>query len=305
MPLSMKSAKLLLIALAALLLSQAGCATLSSETGTVGTLPEVIDESSGLIAGMNRSDLLWTHNDSGDRARIFAIDLSGNLVGEIEIENAEAFDWEAITSDRKGRLLIGDIGNNGNQRENLTIYVVPEPDPKAGRARVERAIRFRYPEQTSLPDQADFNYDAEALFWWKDRLFLLTKHRSDQNTVLYAFPESAADEPLDLIKVSQAALGPESRDEPFNHPLMVTDAALSPDQRHLAVLTYAGIVIFAAPDDGYDFLAHPIKRIDFDTDVTIQCEGLAWIGDALYMTNEQRGLHRLHNPLAREFTTYP
>ena len=271
-----------------------GCAGVVRATGAVGTLPRIIDESSGLVASNHRDDLLWTHNDSGDTPRIFAIDLEGNLVGEVAIEGALASDWEAITSDGNGRLLIGDIGNNENQRRDLTVYVVEEPDPSAQSVIVEKAVRFRYPEQKSFPDRDYFNFDAEALFWWKDRLFLLTKHRSDKNTALYVFPEVWDDDKLDLIRISETTLGS-----------MVTDAAISPDGEHLAVLTYAAIFIFAAPEEGYDFLANRVKSIEFHTNVSMQIEGMAWVGDSLYIANEQRGLHRLHNPLAPGFRMYP
>lgn len=284
-----------ILALAVTLSVQTACTTtLTRETGAVGTLPTIIDESSGLVKSSFRDDVIWTHNDSGDVPRIFAIDPQGNLVGEVAIEGAVASDWEAITSDGKGRLLIGDIGNNENMRQDLTVYVVDEPDPSVDSIPVRKAIRFRYPEQRSFPDRDYFNFDAEALFWWKDRLFLLTKHRSDKNTALYLFPEVWGEETLDLLRISETTLGS-----------MVTDAAVSPDGEHLAVLTYAGVFIFAAPEEGYDFLTSPVKKIDFHTNVSMQSEGLAWIGNALYMSNEQRGFHRLHDPLSPRFVIYP
>ena len=46
------------------------------EPKLVGRLPAVIDESSGIIRGHRYPDksVFWTHNDSGDSARIFAVD---------------------------------------------------------------------------------------------------------------------------------------------------------------------------------------------------------------------------------------
>lgn len=273
--------------------AQSGCASVAPPSGAIGSFEETINESSGLIGSLN-GDFLWTHNDSGDSARIFAVGYHGELLGEVRVDGATSTDWEAITSDGNGHLLIGDIGNNENQRRDLTIYVIPEPDPAADHVSVTKKLHFRYPEQLAFPDQTHFNFDAEALFWWKDRLFLLTKHRSDQNTVLYVFPEDLGTGTLELIRVAEATIGS-----------MVTDAAISPDGSHLAVLTYAGITIYAAPDEGMNFLAHPIKQIGFHTNVTMQCEGLAWVDDSLYMTNEQKALHRLHNPLSKRFAMYP
>ncbi|MDX1584790.1 MAG: hypothetical protein R3338_14420, partial [Thermoanaerobaculia bacterium] len=230
----------------------------------VGTLEEVINESSGLIRSSD-AEFLWTLNDSGDVARIFAIDHHGRLLGEVHIDDAINNDWEAITSDGNGHLLIGDVGNNANRRRDLTIYVVPEPDPSSERVSAIESLHFSYPDQRSFPDDTNLNFDAEALFSWRGRLFLLTKHRSDQNTALYVFPETWDEQPFELVRISEATLGS-----------MVTDAALSPDGEHLAVLTYEGIWIFEAPENGLDFLAEPLKKIGFHTKVTMQCEGLAW-----------------------------
>ncbi len=292
---SISKTLLWLLLCSAVMIAAPSCTTtLDRPTGAVGTLPDVINESSGLAKSSFRDDIVWTLNDSGDVPRIFAIDLKGQLVGEVAIEGAGASDWEAITSDGNGRLLIGDIGNNENQRQDLVVYVIDEPDPSAGSAQAKQTIAFRYPEQKSFPDKDDFNFDAEALFWWKDRLFLLTKHRSDQNTVLYMFPDNWDEGKLDLVRISETTLGS-----------MVTDAAVSPDNQHLAILTYTGIFVFEAPEEGYDFLANPVKQIDFYTNVSMQCEGLAWLGNALYMSNEQRGFHRLDDPLDQRFRTYP
>lgn len=277
------------------ILATAGCSISPTRSNAaVGMLPQVVNESSGLV-GSSDGTFMWTHNDSGDTARIFAIDFRGRLLGEVAIRDAMSSDWEAVTIDDAGRLLIGDIGNNENQRRDLMIYVIPEPRPSMTEASAVERIHFRYPEQRSFPDRDRFNFDAEALFWWNGRLFVLTKHRSDQDTVLYMFPRlSAGIDPVDLEKVSQATMGS-----------MVTDAAVSPDGTHLAVLTYAGITIFELPEDGWDLLAQPVKRIDFDTSVSQQCEGLAWVGDSLYMSNEQRYLYRLRDPMAESFVTYP
>jgi hypothetical protein len=291
-PLRGWSALLLVLALFA----ASACATTARMSGAIAVLDPEIDESSGLIVSGWSDEVFWTHNDSGDVARIFAIDLSGRILAEYSVEGAVNVDWEAITRDDRGNLLIGDIGNNRNNRSDLTVYAVREPDLRSpGRTiRPHSSVRFRYPEQRALPDPQAMNFDAEALFWWNGRLLLLTKHRSDENTALYLFPEEWGDEVVDLVKISETDVGS-----------MVTDAAISPDGRHLAVLTYRGITIFAAPQEGWNFLANRVRTIRFATSVTQQCEGLAWVGDTLYMTNEQRALHRLHDPLNPSFVTYP
>ena len=100
-----------------------------------------IAESSGLVKSRRQDGVFWTHNDSGDSARIFAIRSDGSILEPegrraepyrgIEIENAVNVDWEDIATDDKGNLLIAACGNNKNARRNLAIYIVPEPRPES------------------------------------------------------------------------------------------------------------------------------------------------------------------------------
>lgn len=63
----------------------------------VGTVQQVaIDEAPGLAASILNSGVLWTHNDSGDSARAYAMDTQGNHLGIYNITGAGATDWEDI-----------------------------------------------------------------------------------------------------------------------------------------------------------------------------------------------------------------
>ncbi len=90
-----------------------------------------IDESSGLARCHSRDDALWTHNDSGDAARLFLIGVGGRTLGTAMIDGVKPFDWEDMCSFRrngKSYLLIGDIGDNLQRRSQLTLCLVEEPD---------------------------------------------------------------------------------------------------------------------------------------------------------------------------------
>ena len=63
---------------------------------------------------------------------VVAINALGRLIAEFPVEGATNEDWEDITIDDAGNLYIGDIGNNKNERDDLRVYRVPEPDPFAG-----------------------------------------------------------------------------------------------------------------------------------------------------------------------------
>ncbi len=45
-------------------------------------------ETSGLAGSIWNKRLLWTHNDSGDEARVFLIDNTGNFKTTVRFENA-------------------------------------------------------------------------------------------------------------------------------------------------------------------------------------------------------------------------
>jgi hypothetical protein len=63
-------------------------------TGTVQT--DEASELSGLAASRSRPRVLWTHNDSGDRPRVFALRPDGSLLADLGVPGAEAVDWEDI-----------------------------------------------------------------------------------------------------------------------------------------------------------------------------------------------------------------
>ncbi len=94
-----------------------------------------IDESSGLAKSRGEKHRWWTHNDSGDKPRVFAIEIPQDPEQEtsvfaVEVENAKAVDWEDMapgTVDGKNVLWLGDIGDNGARRSHVMIYLVDEP----------------------------------------------------------------------------------------------------------------------------------------------------------------------------------
>jgi len=105
-----------------------------------------INESSGLAVSRIESGLLWTHNDSGDKPRIFAFDEVGRDRGEFHFPDLEANDWEdmaSVTLDGVPHLILADVGDNARRRAYCTLHVIREPsDPK--QPIDVRSIRFQY-----------------------------------------------------------------------------------------------------------------------------------------------------------------
>ena len=237
--------------------------------------------------------MFWTHNDSGGGPVLYAISSTGEHLGSVRVTGASARDWEAIAA-HGGKLYVGDVGNNANQRKDLAVHVVPEPDVTAETVAVERTVRYRYPDQTEFPPAAR-NFDAEALFHDGESLYLLTKHRGDTETTLYRFPRAPFSGELRatvLTKLSTFDVG--GAGAPF--PGMVTAADLRADGERLAVLTYHALFVFDRPARPEEWLGTPRLVLPLDPAVAAQCEALAWDGDDLLFTNEGRGVFRVASP---------
>ncbi len=97
--------------------------------------------------------MVWLHNDSGDVARVYSLDLAKRTIRPVSVTGAEAIDWEDMASAPDGTLLIGDIGDNNSQRDSVVVYRIAEPT-HADRSVQAIAQTLRYD---------DGPHDAEAL----------------------------------------------------------------------------------------------------------------------------------------------
>jgi hypothetical protein len=249
-----------------------------------------IDECSGIVRSRQYPGIDWVHNDSGDAARIFAINARGELVREVAIEGADHVDWEDIAADDHGNLYICDIGNNRSNRRDLAVYVIREPDPHRDRSvTARRRLGFHYPDQVAFPDPAR-NHDCEAVFWRAGHLYFLSKHRSDTWTRLYRMEDCdpALGEPGgSTVDAGQVLTLIDSLDVGS----MVTAADLSPDGSELAVLTYDFLFLCKLPAEGDRFLSDGTAcRLLFEAR---QSEAISHEGSVLRVTNEQGEIHLL------------
>lgn len=271
-----------------------------AELELVGRLAhEALGEVSGIVKS-GRGDFYWVHNDSGDSPRLFAIDGEGTPLKPPwmpidladwpghAIDNATHFDWEDIAL-ADGVLYVADVGNNGNARRDLGVYVVNEPDPLAiPRMRALSYLPVRYPDQEEHPGDV-WHFDCEAVFVADGVLHFLTKHRQSRRigegapgTKLYRLDTHHTDAENVLTLVGR-------RDDVFQ----VTAADMSPDGNRLAVATYTTLWLFDRPAYDDDWLSGKTWRLDLDTSQAKQLEALAWEdASSLLLTNEQRDLFR-------------
>ena len=282
----------------------AAAALVAGSAGAVERIGRLDHPALAEVSGIVKSaagDYYWVHNDSGDDARIFAIDASGQPLWPPylgisraadwpghAVDAAWHFDWEDIAL-AEGKLYIADVGNNGNARRDLGVYVVNEPDPLAiPKMRALKHLPLRYPDQRAFPAKA-WHFDCEAVFAADGKVYFITKHRQpgrisdwEAGAKLYRLDTAHTDRENVLTLVGQ-------------HPevFLATGADLSPDGRTLAVSTYTALWLFERPETGDNWFAGPARKLDLDRGVAQQLEAIAWEDQAtLRLVNEQRDMLR-------------
>jgi hypothetical protein len=245
-----------------------------------------LTEISGLAASRTTKGVWWVHNDSGDKARLYAINNQGRLLAKYSVSEARNIDWEDLASgpgsDGKPALYIGDIGNNSLSRSELTIYRVSEPSlaqasPKTiltGETAAAEAFPFRYP---------DGKHDAEAIFVdpQSGRLYIVTK-KMTLPCAVYRLPlPLQAGKTVTLEKVSGAAV------KTISELALVTGATASPDGQRVVIRTYFTAIELTRAGRGFEsvFNAEPLRiKIPLER----QGEAISYTADgkALVTTSE-------------------
>ena len=133
-----------------------------------------ITESSGLAASTLHPGVLWTHNDSGNPPRIYAIAKNGSTAATLTLLAEPNVDWEAIAITRgttgQALIAVADTGDNNAVRSSVRIALVEEPQKlRTASVTPVHVLRLRYP---------DGPRDAEALLAdpRTGRLYLVSKN---------------------------------------------------------------------------------------------------------------------------------
>jgi hypothetical protein len=251
---------------------------------------KLVPECSALWASPSQPGVCWTLSDSGAKPAITPIRSDGTMVpvgksfwGAVTLKGATNVDWEAISGDAAGNMIVGDVGNNVSRRKELAFYLFKEPAPGVTEVTDVRKVTFVWPDQASFPDP-ELSHDCEAMFLLRGKLYLLTKHRRDTLTDLWRADIPAAGDRATLTKLARFDVGG-----------MVTDACLSPDQKHLAILTYRNVWVFDVPALGEDFFRAPALHAPISPPMlSFQVEGCTWVDAGhLLLGSEQGDLFRV------------
>lgn len=236
----------------------------------ISPLPPQIMESSGLQ--FNKSSWLWTHNDSGDSATLYALDLVGNLVKTLHLKNITNMDFEDITRDTSGNLYVGDFGNNLSNRQDLVIYKLSNPDTVTTDSITTEAIFFSYSDQiTYPPTSSSQSFDCEAMVHFKGDLYLFTKKQGSQFTKLYKLPDSSGTFQATLL-------------DSIYIPGAITGADISPDQTKLILISYGSIYLFDSIQQN-NFFGGNLTTINIPV---TQTEGITFFTNtSVFITDEK------------------
>ena len=195
-----------------------------------------LKEVSGIDAGIVNPNLYWLHNDSGDSARVFALNASGVTQRVYSLSGATAIDWEDMSVGPGPQvgvsyLYLADIGDNARSRAEIVVYRVAEPTVVAGAATTlagTEALRLRYP---------DGAHNAEALLVdpVNGDIVIIEKTAQGGAARVYRAPGAhAAGSLTTLTLVGTLSL-------PLGSSNSVTGADVSADGTQLAVRTYGSV----------------------------------------------------------------
>ena len=276
-------------------------------------------ENSAAAMSTRQPGIWFTVNDSGHEPVLFALDTMGTARGRWLVRGARNIDWESAAygpcgnaslstaADSSGRCVyIGDTGDNDATAASRSIYRMREPaarepgrrDNLAGSIVPAARLTYRY---------ADGPHDVEAMYVAPDAaIYLITKRPFGSRTerrfgralvfrLAAARWSARAVQTAELVDSLPIVLG-------SAFARYVTDAALSPDAKYLAVRTYTQVYVFATDSTTGRLLSTVAPAVcNIASLQEPQGEGITWMADArrLLLTTEGRGasFHILTCPL--------
>ncbi|MBS3735335.1 MAG: hypothetical protein KGY99_10500 [Phycisphaerae bacterium] len=255
-----------------------------------------IDESSGLVAGRRNPAVFWTHNDSGGRPWLFAIDREGRTVATLTVRGAVNRDWEdigAFTRDGRAWLLIADTGDNRRRRDDVRVYLLPEPAiPPAGEhddeptpaeltGEVAVTVPLRYadgPEDVEAVAVDSGGPDAG------DEVCYLVSKRGGARVYALPLPDATPAAPVVLTPIAK-----------LEEMLWATAMDIAPDGGRAVVLSYGSCHVYARraaaggadPEPWADALSRAPRRVTVPPLAQREAVAFGSDGATLYVTSEK------------------
>ena len=245
-------------------------------------MDSMICESSTLAKPEQDLDLYYTLNDSGSDADIFAINEQGKLIDSKRIPDAKNKDWEELIcykdSLQNQHIVIGDIGNNRNQRKDLCLYNYD--------VNKDQTIKhtYRYEDQFQFPPIKDsMNFDCEAFFTRDSSYYFISKNRGVPSVKIYRLSQDTS--------AHVAAVEQRLRFKGMVNACSVFHDKASSTE-NLAMLLYGRIFLFHILESPTGIHLQPYGVIKFPS--AGQSEGICWYNNnELRATNERGKLFKI------------
>lgn len=261
------------------------CSCISSESDitkievtSIQNLPTSLSEVSGIT---NAKNTLWAVQDNGNSNEIHQINSDGKLIKSIPIPTIKNKDWEAITSDSDGNLYIGDFGNNDNDRKNLAIHKINKSELVQNSINTVETISFYYEDQKDFPPKKNkLQFDCESFILYEGNFYLFTKNRSkdfDGTCNIYKVPNIPGNHKAILVDSYVTS-------DKFSSGA-ITDAALSPDNKKLVLLSNKRLWIFDH-FNGDKFTKGNVKMVEFKT--YTQREGITFKDNSTLIITDEK-----------------
>lgn len=233
-----------------------------------------LTESSGLAVSRIDANLLWTHNDSGDGPRLFAVATDGTTKGTCNVVNAKARDWEDMASflkDGQPFLLVADTGDNSRKRKDYVLYRIPEQLPTSGALTVDQRVVFRF-------DEGPCDCEAIAFDATLDQVLLIDKGWSLSCRVFSLdWPSATNSEPEIAKHIATLPIAG------------ITGMDVSPDGHRAIVLTYGPAYEFLRTEEETWAEAFSREGRKIRMPVRRQGESICYGADGrmIYLTSEK------------------
>jgi len=238
-----------------------------------------LNEASGLVVSRQNANFLWSHNDSGDKARLFVMDKTGTHVAEFVLIGVKARDWEDIamyydSTTKKNYVFLADIGDNEAVHDTNYIYRFEEPNILTSKKPIPikkiDVIKYSYPEKQR---------DAETLIIDPTNGDIVIISKREDNVFLYITPQ-----PKDFSKfITLKKIGT----LPF-HNIVAGD--ISPDGKEILIKDYDNIYYWKNESNQSikEVLMFPATRLPYESEP--QGEAIAWDpkGKGFYTLSEER-----------------
>jgi len=258
-----------------------------ADAETVGSLASTdLVELSGLAASARHKGALYTHNDSGDRARFFALDARAALRATYELDGVTATDVEDVAvgpCPAGSCVFLGDVGDNGEVRAAVQIYRVSEPELADGRLAPE-VLTLTYP---------DGPHNAETLLVSPESgdLVIVTKTPTGRSGV-YTVPGRAVPGRAVLRKVGEVVVPPVGGG-------LITGGSFHPCEKRVVLRTYTVMLEYRFTGGLETLFEGPPRVIAAGREAQGEAVTYAADGRALFTVGEGKGAPLYRSDCAR------